>query len=395
MRTFRFSALTPELTSVTGSVRAAHLPAARAELYAQGLRRIEIVDRRRGRTGGRVSRSDVLNLTRHLEGYLSAGMQLIPALEGLSQEHPNAAFRAVLSDVSHRVAAGAGFGDALAAHPKVFDSTYVAMVRAAEATNRLGEVLADVSAHLEREQDSRSRLRSEAVMPIITISLALLTLVAMVVFALPRLAEFFTSRGAALPLPTRILLGVSEFLTRWGAPLALGVAGALSLLVVALRTERGRLAWDRFLLRLPVVRELVRSNSVARFTRVLGSMLSAGVPAPQAVSLAAAATSNRVFRGRLAPIRTSVLQGEGLALPLTRTNLFPANVCQVVRSGEQSGALGAQLTQVSEMYAREASHRLTRMMALFQPLVIAFSAAIVGVVLLSIVYALYGSIRQI
>jgi type IV pilus assembly protein PilC len=225
--------------------------------------------------------------------------------------------------------------------------------------------------------------------------MAMITVMVLVVYVLPKFETFFQSFDAKLPLPARMLLGFSRFLTEWWM-----VIGAILIVVVGLgvayfRTGRGRLMRHKMMLRFPVVGDVVRYSVVERFCRILGSMLRAGVPVPDALTAATEGTNNLVFERKLAQANAAVLRGEGLSEPLAETHLFPGAAEQMLRVGEESGTLDRQLDLAADFYQGELEYKLKRLTSLFEPTVIVVMGLIVGFVAVALVSAMYGIFNQV
>ncbi|MGW5532528.1 type II secretion system F family protein, partial [Streptomyces xanthochromogenes] len=238
-------------------------------------------------------------------------------------------------------------------------------------------------------------IRSALTYPGLVMGLALAVVLVLVIFVLPRFKVFFDSFHAELPLPTRILLGFTDFVTVW-YPLIVGVLVALvAALIAGLRTERGRVLRDRFLLATPVVGDVVRFMVIERFCRILTSMIKAGVPIPESLSLAGSGTNNLVYERSIGTARTEMLEGGGISRPMARTKLFPGAVTQMMRVGEETGTLDDQLENVSEFYEKELQHKLKRMTSLFEPTVVIMVGVVVGFVAVALISAIYGVYNQV
>jgi type IV pilus assembly protein PilC len=211
----------------------------------------------------------------------------------------------------------------------------------------------------------------------------------------PRFQAFFDSLGARLPLPTRILLAITNFLTGWWWMLMIGLGGLTLLLVYVLSTTPGRYLRDRLVLAVPVIGPTVQFALVERFCRILSSMVSAGVQLPQALRVATGSLPNRVYRRSLAGVMEAMLQGEGLARPLAATKLFPATAAQMIRVGEDTGTMDAQLEVTAQYYEGELDYKLKKLIGLFEPAVIVLMGGVVGFVAIALVSAMYGIFRQV
>jgi type IV pilus assembly protein PilC len=225
--------------------------------------------------------------------------------------------------------------------------------------------------------------------------LAIVAIVVIVAFALPRFRSFFDSLDAKLPLPTRILLGITDFLSNYWWALAGGALVIVLGYMVWVRTANGRRARDAFFLRAPVFGDLVRFTIIERFCRILASLVKAGVQIPEAMNVATGASNNVVYIEKLSEAREAMIRGEGMSGPITATGLFPGGVCQMVRVGEDTGTLDDQLETAADFYGKEVEYKLDKITALFEPLIIVFVGLVVGFVAIAMVSALYGIFNQV
>jgi type IV pilus assembly protein PilC len=225
--------------------------------------------------------------------------------------------------------------------------------------------------------------------------MSLFTVGILAAFVLPKFKNFFAGLDAKLPLPTRILLAITDFLAVWWWAVVGGVAAVVLLSILFGRTGAGKQVRDRVVLRLPLVGGTIRVALVERFCRVLSSMAGAGVPLPEALRVAARSLRNRVFTGALTQVGEAMLRGEGLAGPLARTGLFPATASRMIRVGEETGTLDAQLQVTAHFYEGELDHRLKRLTGYFEPAVIIAMGLIVGFVAIAMVSAMYGIFGQV
>lgn len=337
---------------------------------------------------------ELMNLSRQMASFLRAGVPVLDALGIIAEESGGGRLRSVLDEVATALRSGSTLSDAIAAH-RDFPDHYVAMLRAAELTGQLDLVFDQLAAYIERDLETKRRIRSALTYPSVVVVLALASVGILTVFVLPKFEDFFEDLNADLPLPTRMLLGSVRVLSGlW--PMLVGGALVVALLAfLVLRTERGKLARDTALLRLPGVGTMVRFAIVERFCRTLASMVEAGVTLPEAVGVAAAGTGNRVYARALRQSQEGMLQGEGLARPIAATGIFPAGVNQMLRVGEATGSVDQQLVGAAAYYQRELDHRLKRFTDLFEPAMVLGVGLVVGFVAIALVSAMYGIFNQV
>ena len=338
----------------------------------------------------RVKGTDLMHLSRQLAAFLRAGIPILDGLELLAREASNATLRRALVDVVEGVRQGEPLAEAFDRHPKVFPTAYRSMIRSAELSGSLDTVLDRLTVYVEREVAARNQIRSAMTYPAVIVVLSVAVSLLLVTFVLPKFRVFFASFNQELPLPTRMLLGLSDLVRDWWWA---GLAGFVVLAVLAtryLRTEGGKLRRDQVLLRIPVIGDALRYSVVERFARVMASMLRAGVPLGEAMEVAAAATGNRPAGIALLRARESMLHGDGIAGPLAETGIFPAPARQMLRVGEDTGSLDEQLETVASFYEKELDYKVKQITTLMEPAVLIIMGVIVGFVALALVSAMYG-----
>lgn len=346
-------------------------------------------------TAGRVPRKDLMHVCRQLGSFLKAGIPVVEALDTIREESSNKRLRAALADMAELVAAGESFAGAAAAHPEVFPEMNVSMLRAAELTGHLDEVLDQLAIYIDRDIEARRKISTALVYPGLVFGMSIVASVIIVVWVIPKFEGFFSSLNAHLPLATRLLLDIAHGLARfWFIPVAFAaliVGGTIYLI----RDRRGREIRDTVLLRLPMVGDLVRDAVLERFCRILATTSRAGVPLPDALAVAADGANNYVYRQGIQGALQQLLAGRGLAGPLGETHLFPASARQMIRVGEDTGSLEEQLESAAYYFDRELEYKLKRFTNLFEPAVILFMAFVVGFVAIAMISAMYGVFRQV
>jgi type IV pilus assembly protein PilC len=269
------------------------------------------------------------------------------------------------------------------------------MLRTAELSGTLDVVLDQLSEYIERDLDARRQVTSALIYPAVILFVGIVVIVVLVTYVLPRFRTFFKDLNAKLPLPTRMLLAVSNFFTDyWYIPLAV-IAGFIAFGVWLQVTEPGRNLRDKMLLKAPAIGDLVHHIILERFCRIMSAMMSAGVALPEALTVTSDATSNVVFRRGIESAREAMLRGEGLAGPLATTGLFPASARQMMRVGEDTGTLDAQLATASDYFGRELAYKIKKFTSLFEPMVIVVMGVLVGFVAIALVSAMYGIFHQV
>jgi type IV pilus assembly protein PilC len=338
----------------------------------------------------RVKGTDLMHLSRQLAAFLRAGIPILDGLDLLAREGSNATLRRALADVAEGLRQGEPLAEAFDRHPKIFPTAYRSMIRSAELSGSLDTVLDQLTVYIEREVAAKGQIRSAMTYPAVIVVLSISVSALLVTFVLPKFRVFFASFDQELPLPTRMLLGLSDLVRDWWWA---GLAGSVVLAVLAtmyLRTDRGKLRRDRVLLRIPVIGAALSYSIVERFARVMASMLQAGVPLGEAMTVASSATGNRPAAMKLMTARDAMLRGDGISGPLAETGIFPAPARQMLRVGEDTGSLDEQLMTVASFYEKELDYKVKQITTLMEPAVLIIMGAIVGFVALALVSAMYG-----
>ncbi len=346
-------------------------------------------------TAAKIKRDELMHLSRQLGAFVHAGLPLIEAVQILAEEARSTTLRKALLEIGEGLRRGETLSDCLDRHPKIFPEYYRGIMRSAELTGRLDVVLAQLATYLERDLEARRRLTSAMAYPLVIAGASLVTVVILAWFVLPKFKDFFENLDAELPLSTRILLGITDFLTDWWWLVLGGLAVVVLLSALIVRTQGGRYARDRFLLGLPLIGDTIRIALVERFCRVLASLAAAGVALPTALRVATDSLRNRVFMRQLERVGEEMMRGEGLARPLAAVQIFPSTAARMIRVGEETGTLDAQLEVTARYYEGELDHRLKKLTAYFEPAVIIGMGLVVGFVAVAMVQAMYGIFNQV
>ena len=338
-----------------------------------------------------VKTQDVVIFTRQLTTMIDAGMPLVQILDILASQSDNKTFGAQIREVKESVEAGSTLSDALRKFPKSFDELYVNMVQAGEVGGILDTILGRLSIYMEKMMSLKRKIKGAMIYPITIISVAVIVTLILLVFVIPVFAELFASFDKALPLPTQIVINISNFVIGTLHWLTLGAV----LTVVAIRqtyqTERGRLGIDRLMLRLPIIGDLIRKASIARFSRTLGTLVASGVPILDSLTITARTAGNKVVERAGFMIRESISQGRTMLEPLMASGVFPPMVCQMIGAGEMTGAIDQMLQKIADFYEEEVDVAVNNLTALMEPLVIVVLGTIIG----GLVVSMYLPIFQL
>jgi len=330
--------------------------------------------------GSGVSSKDLQVFTRQLATMIDAGLPLVQCLDILAAQTPNKIFARVLSQVKAAVEQGSTFSDALKRHPKVFDDLYVNLVAAGEVGGILDTILNRLAIYIEKAVKLRQQVKSAMVYPVGILVVAIGVIAVMLVKVIPTFENMYTEMGPNTKLPeaTKLVIGLSHgFLHRWYlyAGVLGGIVGGGALLR---RSESGRLIFDRALLQLPIVGNVLRKIVVARFTRTLGTLLASGVPILDALDICARTAGNRVVEGGIKRSRDRISEGHDMAGPLAESRVFPSMVVQMIGVGEQTGAMDQMLQKIADFYEEEVDASVSAMTSLIEPVMMAFLGIVVG-----------------
>jgi type IV pilus assembly protein PilC len=336
-----------------------------------------------------------MHFSRQLGVFMKAGIPIMEALEVIQLETTEKLMKKVLNEMIDDLRSGDTFAAAAKSHPEAFPTFYVGILESAELTGNLDTVLNQLADYIERDVEARSTLTSALIYPGVVACMSVGVVVVLATFVMPRFVVFFNSLHAKLPLPTRMLLSASGFVSHyWYAILAVIISVVVGFVAMR-RSESGRAMLDGLILKLPVLGLLVQAAILERICRVLSSMLRAGVDLPQAMSVTADASNNAVFRNGLNQIREQMMEGQGLADPLAATGIFPGAAKQMFRVGEETGTLDTQLETAASYYHRELEVRVKHFTSLFEPAVIIFMGVVVGFVAVALISAMYGIYSQV
>jgi type IV pilus assembly protein PilC len=332
---------------------------------------------------------DVMNFTNQLAVMIKAGISIRAAIEGIAEQTENPKFKQIVDQMRQDVEAGKPFSEALARHAKVFSPLYVNMVRASEMSGSFGHMLDRIAAYLRQQVETRSMVRGAMVYPIIIGAMAISTTIFLLTFVLPRFSTLFQGHESMLPLPTKMLLGMSAFLlTYWYACLGSVLAAVIGAMYY-IRTPLGRSHWDRLKLRLPVLKRMFRALYITRGLQTMGEMINAGVPMLETIQITADVSGNQLYRTMWMSVFRSVKAGNKIAAPLQKSPLLPRSVVQMVSAGEESGKLGEVLNDISGFYANELRNTIKAATAMLEPLMIVLMGFIVGFIAMSIILPIF------
>src|SRR3954451_914075 len=320
MAEFKYLAVAPDGTKLKATTEAISADALRNELLARELDVQRITEKKSFNkieiTKKKVKRQEIMHFSRQISAFVRAGIPIVDAINTVREGTDNERFQGVLDDIAEQIQSGIPFSEAVARHREIFPNYYIGIIRSAEITGQLDVVLDQLSAYLERDLESRSKIKSALTYPAVVLVMSIATVIILVAFVLPRFTGFFKEFNAKLPLPTQLLLDFSDFTQQWWWAIIGTVAVTSISLYLFLRTDRGRLTKDKVMLRSPLVGDIVEYAVIERFCRIISAMMKAGVPLPEAMQAAIEGANNKVYENSLVRAREAMLEGEGLAGPI-------------------------------------------------------------------------------
>ncbi|HXZ82220.1 MAG TPA: type II secretion system F family protein [Acidimicrobiales bacterium] len=399
MARYSYNAIDQSGKTVSGVIASPSAGAAHLMLLSRGLQPVSVEERtsvlQYEVTKKKVPREEVMHFSRQLGVFIKSGIPILDALEILEGETGNKLFKKALQDMVESLQAGDTFALAAEAHPEAFPPYYIGMLSSAELAGNLDVVLGQLSDYMERDAEARSKVTSAMIYPSIVLGMSIVTVVVLGVFVMPRFKNFFQSLHAKLPLPTLMLIRMTNFFEKDWYFIFGAIAAVVVIIAVAFRSKQGRARIDSLLLRLPIAGDLIEHVMVERICRILSSMIQAGVSLPEAMVVTSESVSNIVYKKGLDTIRDEMLEGRGLAEPVASTELFPSAARQMMRVGEETGTLDEQLQVAAQYYARELDFKIKRFTSLFEPAIIIVMGVVVGFVAVALISAMYGIYRQV
>ena len=346
--------------------------------------------------GGGVKEKDIVIFTRQLATMIDAGLPLVQCLDILSRQSLNKQFATTIGKIKTDVESGDTFADALRKHPKVFSDFFTNMVEAGEAGGILDTILSRLAVYMEKARALKGRVKSAMVYPAAIISIAILVVVFLMIFVIPVFAEMFESFGGTLPAPTRLIMQLSDFtrayILYFVPAVVMGVYGFKRFY----RTDKGKLLIDSLMLKMPVVGPLIQKVAVAKFTRTLGTLVSSGVPIIEGLQITARTAGNKVVENAVLAIIGSIKEGQTIAEPLSKQNIFPPMVVQMIEVGENSGALDMMLNKIADFYDEEVDTAVAGLTSLMEPALMVFLGVTIGFVVVAMylpIFKMAGTIE--
>jgi type IV pilus assembly protein PilC len=406
MATYRWQGVSPKGEVLKGEMEATSREAVIIRLRTQRIQPTPSKIREKGKGldmdvpiptfGAPVNARDIVIFTRQFATMIDAGLPIVQCLQILAQQTDSKVFRKVIGGVKDDVESGTTLAEAIKKQNKVFTDLYVHMVQAGEVGGILDTILVRLATYLEKAVKLKSKIKGAMIYPSCIVAAAVLVTAVLLIWVIPVFADVFSSFGKALPAPTQFVINLSNFTIAhvWyivAAPILIAVG-----LRYAYKTEQGRVAMDRAMLRIPVFGPLIRKSAVARFTRTLGTLVSSGVPILDALLITARTAGNKVVEHAIMSARQSISGGRTIAEPLTESKVFPPMVCQMIAVGETTGALDNMLQKIADFYEDEVDNMVANLMSLLEPAVILFLGFVIGGLVISMYLPIFqlGSVME-
>jgi general secretion pathway protein F len=394
---YRYKAVTPTGDMQEGDLDGATQAVVVERLQSMGLipilveeisTRVSSEARRKVFGKASVSQQDVAVFTQEIATLLKAGLPLDRCLEILIGLSANEPMRLLTAQMREEVRGGAALSKAMEAHPQIFNRFYLNMIRAGEAGGALEVVLQRLNEFMERSRDLRDTVKSALIYPAILVGVAVLSVVVLLMWVVPQFSQMFEESGKALPMPTQIVIAAGDFFRNYWWAMAFAIFASYSWFTHKMQNPATRYRWDKRLLGLPLVGDLVAKLEIARFSRTLGTLLGNGVTLLTALSIVKETLNNTVMSEGLGAVATQLKEGKGLGKPLMETGLFPKLAVHLVLVGEETGKLQEMLIRVADIYDREVHTTVKRMLSLMEPVLILGLGLVIGGIIMSILVAI-------
>lgn len=346
--------------------------------------------------GGGVKDKDIVIFTRQFATMIDAGLPLVQALEILTTQVENKFLAKTLGMIKSDVESGSTYADALRKHPKAFSELYANMVAAGESGGILDTILNRLAAYIEKSMKLKKKVKGAMVYPIVVSTIAIGVIAVIMIFVVPTFAKMFTSMGGTLPLPTLIVITMSNFMAGLGGLMVFLSIVALTIAFKQIRkTEKGTLITDRIFLRLPIFGTLLRKVAVAKFTRTLSTLISSGVPILDGLEITAKTAGNKVIEYAVMDVRLAVSEGKTLAEPLLKSKVFPPMVTHMIAVGESTGALDSMLSKIADFYDDEVDNAVSNLTSMMEPMLMVFLGGSVGFIVVAMYLPIFKLITLI
>jgi type IV pilus assembly protein PilC len=369
-----------------------------AYLHRQKLIPVAVREKPKGITisfGSGVRTRDIVIFTRQFATMINSGLPLVQSLDILAEQTENQVLRKVIQDVLYDVESGHTLADAMGKHPKVFSELFVNMVAAGEAGGILDTILLRLAVFLEKNDALIRKIKGAMIYPAVILAVAVGAVAILLIFVIPTFQNMFAASGVPLPLPTRIVIGLSSIMASYWWLIGAALIGLVFLIRYVYQTPAGRLGIDKTLLTLPILGDLQRKAAVARFTRTLGTLVSSGVSILEGLEITAKTAGNRVIHDAVMGSRASIAGGDTIAGPLKQSGVFPPMVVQMINVGEQTGGLDEMLTKIADFYDEEVDAAVSALLSAMEPIMIVVLGVVVGGMIVAMYLPIFDMINAV
>jgi len=397
MASFQYTARDAKGDLKTGTLEAANKDEVMTQLRQRRMNVVKVEEQAKAKqkTGGSIAMRDIVIFTRQFSTMINSGLPLVQALDILSKQTENKALSAVTRQVVFDVESGHTVADALAKHPKAFSDLYVNMVAAGEAGGILDTILMRLATFMEKNDALVRKVKGAMIYPGVIMSVAGICIVVLLIFVIPVFQSMFASVGLALPLPTRVVIMMSDFLTGYWWAIGGGGFAAFTGFKKYNATSDGKLVVDRLMLKVPILGDVIRKSAVSRFTRTLGTLISSGVSILDGLEITAKTSGNRVIQDAIMQSRASIAGGDTISAPLAKSNVFPPMVISMIAVGEQTGGLDEMLSKIADFYDEEVDAAVSNLLALLEPVMIVFLGVVVGGMVVAMYLPIFDMINAV
>ena len=403
MASYTYTAKRERGTPFTGDMSGPNKAAVVAELRRKGLTVLKLEQKRSFpdfqtlmQNSQRIKTRDKAVFARQFSTMINSGLPVLRALYVLEEQTENARLKKIIASVREDVEAGMALSDAMARYPVAFDRLYVAMVKAGEAGGALDQTLNRLATQLEKDDTLRRTIKSAMAYPVLIAIFAICVAIGMLLFIIPIFASMYDDLGGQLPSLTRLMMTLSNMLKSWWFIIFPAAGAAMYGLKRLKNTERGRAAWDRTKLKLPMkLGPVIQKMAVSRFTRTLSTLVGAGVPILQCIEITGKTSGNTVIEEAMTDVKESVRSGESIAKPLSRAKVFPPMVTHMVSIGEETGALDSMLNKVADFYEAEVDAAVKSLTSIIEPIMMLFIGGLVGLIVISMYLPMFNMMNLV
>ncbi len=395
MPTFTYTARTAGGELKSSTIDASSRDDAVNQLRRQRLTIVKVDENRPTKARGSIGMRDIVIFTRQFSTMINAGLPLVQALDILAKQSENKALAQTVREVVFEVESGHTVADAMRKHPKAFTDLYTNMVDAGEKGGILDTILGRLAVFLEKNDALVRKVKGAMIYPSVIMSVAVIAIVVLLWKVIPVFQSMFASVNMELPGPTKFVIGLSAFLNAYWWALIIGLAALAWTIKVAYGTQGGQLAIDSFLLRVPVLGDVLRKSAVSRFTRTLGTLISSGVSILDGLEITAKTSGNRVIQDAIMESRASIAGGESIAAPLQKSKVFPPMVISMISVGEQTGGLDEMLTKIADFYDDEVDAAVSGLLSLLEPIMIVFLGVVVGGMIVAMYLPIFDMVNAV